>query len=401
VAVAVGGGIAAYKAGDLVRELRRQGATVRVTMTRAACEFITPLTMQSLSGHAVYTEPFEPSQEENFGHLHLSRWADLFIVAPATGDLMARIRAGLANDAVTTALLAFKGPVLFAPAMNTAMWEHEQTQENLRALLSVPRYRFVGPGVGLLADGDVGAGRLAEQREIIEAAQALAGLGPLAGRHVLITAGPTREPMDPVRFISNPSTGKMGLALADAARARGARVTVVLGPVGEVPRDRHELVDVVTADDMAREVLARVAQVDCFVATAAVSDWRPATVAPQKVKKGEGPETLTLVRTPDVLAQASALVHGQPRRPLLVGFAAETHDVEAYAQGKLEKKRLDFIVANDVSRPGAGFGSDTNEVVLLGRDGARHRFQGSKRDVAGALWDQLQPAFFAKVTRDV
>jgi len=387
VAVGVGGGIAAYKVGDLVRELRRQGATVRVAMTKAAQEFITPLTMQSLSGHPVLTDYFDVTQEEHFGHLHLARWADAFVIAPATADLLARIRLGMANDAVTTSLLAFRGPVLLAPAMNTAMWENAATQENVKALLAQPRFRMVGPGVGPLADGDVGPGRLSELPELIAAANALASAGPLAGRKVLVTAGPTQEPIDPVRFVSNPSTGKMGLAVAEVARARGADVTVVLGPVGDVATDGLELVRVRTADEMLAAVMARVEEVDVFVATAAVSDWKPANPSDKKTKKGDGPEALTLVRTPDVLATASAKVHASARRPVLVGFAAETHDVVAYAKDKLVRKRLDFVVANDVTAPGAGFGADSNRVTILGVDGTQVEAAGHKRDVAARLWD--------------
>jgi phosphopantothenoylcysteine decarboxylase/phosphopantothenate--cysteine ligase len=387
IAVGVGGGIAAYKVCDLVRELRRQGATVRVAMTKAAQEFITPLLMQSLSGQPVLTDFFDTSQEVQFGHLHLARWADAFIIAPATADLIARIRLGMANDAVTASLLAFRGPVLLAPAMNTAMWENAATQDNVRALLAQPRFRMVGPGVGPLADGDVGPGRLAELPELIEAAAALVAAGPLAGRKVLVTAGPTQEPIDPVRFLSNPSTGKMGLAVAQVARARGAEVTVVLGPVGEAAVDGLDVVRVRTADEMLAAVMSRVETVDVFVAAAAVSDFRPARIADRKTKKSDGPETLTLVRTPDVLATASAKVHANASRPVLVGFAAETHDVLAYAREKLAKKRLDFIVANDVSQPGAGFGTETNHVSILGADGSQVDVSGTKRDVAARLWD--------------
>jgi phosphopantothenoylcysteine decarboxylase / phosphopantothenate---cysteine ligase len=389
VVVGVGGGIAAYKVCELVRELGRAGAQVRVAMTEAARQFVTPLTFQALSGHPVLTDYFDPAQEGNFGHLDLARWAELYVVAPATADLLARMRAGMGGDAVTTSLLAFRGPVLVAPAMNVAMWENRLTRENVAALLKEPRFHQVGPGAGELACGDVGAGRLAEVGEIVSAAARCFGAGPLAGKRVLLTAGPTREYLDPVRFISNPSTGKMGLALAEEARRMGARVTVVLGPVGEVERSGYEVVDVVSAEDMAREVLARVEEVDCFIASAAVSDWRPRARAPQKVKKTEGPETLTLVRTPDVLAEASARVWGRERRPVLVGFAAETERVEEHAREKLERKRLDVIVANDVTAPGAGFGVDTNRVTVLTRDGERRELAGTKREVARALLEFL------------
>jgi phosphopantothenoylcysteine decarboxylase/phosphopantothenate--cysteine ligase len=389
VIVGVGGGIAAYKACELVRELGRAGAQVRVAMTEAARQFVTSLTFQALSGHPVLTDYFDPAQEGNFGHLDLARWGELYVVAPATADLLARMRAGLGGDAVTTSLLAFRGPVLLAPAMNVAMWENRRTQENVAALLAEPRFRRVGPGAGELACGDVGAGRLAEVADIVTAAARCLAAGPLAGRRVLVTAGPTREHLDPVRFLSNPSTGKMGLAMAEAARALGAQVTVVLGPVGEVAHGGLEVVDVVSAEDMAREVLARVEAVDCFIAAAAVSDWRPQVRAPQKVKKTEGPETLTLVRTPDVLAEASRRVSEQARRPALVGFAAETERVLEHAREKLERKGLDAIVANDVTAPGAGFGVDTNRVTVLMRDGQQRELSGSKREVARAILEML------------
>ncbi len=358
-------------------------------MTPSAREFITPLTMQALSGHPVLTDSFDPVQETSFGHLHLARWADAFVVVPATADLIARIRAGIANDVVTTPLLAFRGPVLLAPAMNTAMWENARTQENLAALLVDARHRMVGPGVGLLADGDVGAGRLAELSELVDAVAQLGSSGSLFGKKVLITAGPTREHLDPVRFLSNPSTGKMGLAMAEEARARGATVTVVLGPVvGAVP-DGFEVVPVTTAEQMAHEVLSRVDEVDFFVAAAAVSDWRPTSIAAQKVKKADAPSTLALVRTADVLAQASARVHAAQRRPRLIGFAAETQNVLDNAREKLLRKQLDFIVANDVSAPDAGFGGDRNQVVVLSAAGTQTAIAGTKREVATGIWELI------------
>ncbi|WP_338865662.1 bifunctional phosphopantothenoylcysteine decarboxylase/phosphopantothenate--cysteine ligase CoaBC [Myxococcus stipitatus] len=391
IVVGVGGGIAAYKACELVRELQRAGAEVRVAMTEGARQFVTPLTFQALSGHPVLTDYFDPSQEGNFGHLDLARWAEAFVVAPATADLLARLRAGMANDAVTTSLLAFRGPVVLAPAMNVAMWDNAMTQENVAALLSHSRFSQVGPGAGLLACGDVGEGRLADVPAIAAAVAARLAPGPLAGKRVLLTAGPTREYLDPVRFISNPSTGKMGLALAHAARQLGASVTVVLGPVGSVDRSGLEVVDVVTAEEMAREVLGRVAESDVFIATAAVSDFRPETRAAQKVKKGsvDGPETLRLVRTPDVLAEASRKVSGQTRRPVLVGFAAETERVLEHAREKLERKGLDAIVANDVTAPGAGFGTDTNRVTVLTRAGVTRELQGGKDVVARGILELL------------
>jgi phosphopantothenoylcysteine decarboxylase/phosphopantothenate--cysteine ligase len=393
VALGVGGGIAAYKSCELVRELIRAGAEVRVAMTPAATKFVTPLTFQNLSGHPVLADYFDESQEAAFGHLELARWAELYVVAPATADLLARIRAGMANDAVTTSLLAFKGPVLLAPAMNVAMFENPITQENLKALAGGgDRFRTVGPGAGLLACGDVGSGRLSEPTEIVDAAAAILAQGDLAGRKVLITAGPTREFLDPVRFISNPSTGKMGLALAHAARARGADVTVVLGPVAEKNVRGLSVVHVVSAEEMAQAVLSRVDAADAFVACAAVSDYRPSVSAPQKVKKAEGEEQVTFVRTPDVLAEASRRVRGAGARPLLVGFAAETERVEENAREKLLRKELDFIVANEVGRVGRGFASEDNQVLVLGAHGERHELSGSKVDVARGLWDVFVPA---------
>lgn len=394
VAVGVGGGIAAYKACDLVRELRRRGAEVRVAMTPAAQQFVTALTFQSLSGHPVLVDYFDPGQEALFGHLDLSRWAELYLLAPATADLIARVRAGMANDAVTTSVLAFRGPVLIAPAMNVAMYENPITQENLRSLCAGRRYRVIGPASGLLADGEVGAGRLSEIPEIAAAAEQLLAEGrPLAGRSVLVTAGPTREPIDPVRFISSPSTGKMGLSLAREARARGAAVTVVLGPVPPLPeaeREGLEVVDVRTAAEMASAVMERLAKADFFLAAAAVSDYRPAEAAPQKIKKTDASQTLALVRTPDVLAEASRAVRQAGRATVLLGFAAETEQVVEHARQKLAAKDLDFIVANDVTAPGAGFGTDTNRVTVISRQGGAVEAQGTKREVAARIWDLLE-----------
>jgi phosphopantothenoylcysteine decarboxylase/phosphopantothenate--cysteine ligase len=391
IAVGVGGGIAAYKACELVRELLRAGAEVRVAMTPAATQFVSALTFQNLTHQAVLTDYFDPSQEALFGHLRLARWAELYVVAPATADLIARIRAGMANDAVTTSLLAFLGEVLLAPAMNVAMWKNRLTQENVRSLTAEGRYHLVGPASGELADGDVGPGRLAEVGEIVDAAASLLADDDLAGRRVLITAGPTREFLDPVRFLSNPSTGKMGLALAREARRRGAEVTVVLGPVPLHPdeRDGLSVVDVVSAEDMAREVLSRVEGAQVFIAAAAVSDYRPGRIAPQKIKKTEADEPLALVRTRDVLAEAARRVAAAPTRPILVGFAAETERVEEHARQKLSQKELDWIVANDVSRPGAGFAGDSNSVLCLSRTGERRELSGTKREVARGIWDLL------------
>jgi len=392
IVLGVGGGIAAYKAAEVVRALQKSGAAVRVAMTPAATAFVTPLTFQALSGHPVLHDVLDPSQDAAFGHIDLARWGELFLVAPATADLLARIVAGMGNDAVTSTLLAYRGTVLLAPAMNTAMWEQSSTQRNLRVLAADARFRFVGPGAGLLACGEVGQGRLSEPEQIVDAAAQLFAEGPLAGRHVLVTAGPTREFLDPVRFLSNPSTGKMGLAIARAARARGARVTVVLGPVGTVDRTGLEVVEVVSAEDMRDAVLSRLDAVDVLVATAAVSDWKPAQRAKQKRKKGDpaADAPLELARTPDVLALASERVRRLKKRPLLVGFAAETENVVENASAKLLRKGLDLVVANDVSRPDAGFAADTNTVVVVDRSGARVELSGTKDFVAAGVWDCIQ-----------
>lgn len=385
IAVGVGGGIAAYKVCELVRELARAGAEVRVAQTRAAQAFVTALTFQSLSGHPVLTEAYDASQEAGFGHIQLARWADAFVIAPATADLIARIRAGLADDAVTTALLAFEGPVVLAPAMNAVMWKNRQTQDNLTALRSDERFSVVGPEAGSLACGEVGAGRLSPPLEIVASVARVFGGGPWTGKRVLITAGPMREYLDPVRFLSNPSTGKMGLALAMEALALGAEVTVVLGPVEEALPAGATVVPVVSAEEMARAVLARIDASDAFIAAAAVSDWRPERREAQKVKKGRGAESLKLVPTPDVLLEVSRRVRASPRRPLLVGFAAETERVLEHAREKLERKQLDAIVANDLTAEGAGFAVDTNQVTLLFKSGETQELSGSKRAVAREL----------------
>lgn len=389
IVVGVGGGIAAYRVGDVVRELRRRGAEVRVAMTQGAQAFVAPLTFQSLSGNPVFTELLDASQDEGFGHLQLARWADAMLVAPATADLLARIRAGMGNDGVTSALLAFRGPVVLAPAMNTAMWENEQCADNVAQLLKVSRLSMVGPASGALADGDVGMGRLAPVESIVRAVEQRLAPKLLAHRKVLVTAGPTREHADPVRFISNPSTGKMGLAVAEAARDLGASVTVVLGPSVEATPSDIEVIRVTTAEEMLAAVLSKLEGVDVFVAAAAVSDWRPTERTNVKAKKGAGPQSMTLERTPDVLATVSERVQSAVHRPLMVGFAAETNDVVHYAKKKLVAKKLDVIVANDVSRPGSGFASSVNHVVVVDSVGNETSLEGSKREVAQRLWALL------------
>jgi phosphopantothenoylcysteine decarboxylase / phosphopantothenate---cysteine ligase len=389
VVLCVGGGIAAYKACDVARFVVKGGGTVRVAMTPAATRFVGPLTFQALSGAPVLVDLLDAAAEATYGHLALARTADLVVVAPATADLIARIRAGMADDAVTTTVLASTCPILLAPAMNTRMWRNPATQENLAALRG-RGMQVIGPASGELADGDVGEGRLAEPQEIALAAARLLGQLDLAGRRVLVTAGPTREPIDPVRFISNPSSGKMGYAIARVAARRGAQVTLVSGPtaLADPPGVTTERVE--TAEQMGRAVEAHVAAIDLFVGAAAVSDYRPAQSAPHKIKKREADETLTLARTPDILAGLGARFAGKAGAPVLVGFAAETEEVIAHAREKLKRKGCDLVVANKVGGLGAGFGGDTNRVALVSATELAE-IEGTKDRVAEAILDWILP----------
>jgi phosphopantothenoylcysteine decarboxylase/phosphopantothenate--cysteine ligase len=397
VVLCVGGGIAAYKACDLARLVVKGGGTVRVSMTPAATRFVQPLTFQALSGAPVLVDLLDPASEIAYGHLALARMADLVVVAPATADLLARIRAGMADDAVTTTVLAATCPVLLAPAMNTRMWRNVATQENVAALRARGMH-VVGPAAGALADGDVGEGRLAEPDEIAVAASRLLGNLDLAGRAVLVTAGPTREPIDPVRFISNPSSGKMGYAVARVAAQRGADVTLVSGPTLLPDPPGVKVVRVETAEQMARAVDVASAGMDLFVGAAAVSDYRPTATSPRKIKKGDGDETLVLSRTPDILAGLGARFAAAKDGPVLVGFAAETEEVIARAREKLKGKRCDLVVANRVGGPGAGFGSDTNRVALVSATELAE-IEGPKEKVAEAILDWILPVLEARRPR--
>jgi phosphopantothenoylcysteine decarboxylase / phosphopantothenate---cysteine ligase len=362
---------------------------VHVAMTRHASQFVTPLTLQALTGSPVLVDLFDPVQDRTYGHLALARSADLFIVAPATADLIARLRAGMADDAVTTSVIACRCPVLLAPAMNTAMWENPIVQDNLRALLADPRYTRVGPNSGELADGDVGVGRLAEAIEIADAAEALLQPKDFKGIKVLVTAGPTREPIDPVRFVSNPSSGRMGYALARAAHERGAQVILISGPTHLIPPPGVEWIPVKTAQEMAGAVLDHLEGTGVVFAAAAVSDYRPKHVAPQKIKKGPAEEQLVLERTPDVLMAVSQALARGPDRPKLVGFAAETEDLVANARAKLSRKGLDFIVANDVSKSDRGFGTADNVVSLVDAKNVTELPRMSKLSLAHRLLDRV------------
>ena len=380
VLLGVSGGIAAYKSAELVRQLQELGAEVRVVMTRGAQEFITPLTLQALSGNPVHTELLDEEAEMGMGHIELARWADLLLIAPATADLMARLAAGRADDLLTTVSLATAAPVMLAPAMNQQMWRDEATAQNADLLRQRGMHLF-GPAAGEQACGDVGPGRMEEPAAIAAEAASLFESGLLAGQRVVITAGPTREALDPVRYISNHSSGRMGYALARAAAAAGARTTLISGPVKlEVPEhvDCHP---VESARDMLAASESLLEDCDIFIACAAVADYRPADVQDQKIKKKEETLTLELVRNPDIVATIAA---ANPR-PFTVGFAAETQNVLEYAQGKLERKGLDMIVANDVSNSDIGFNSDNNAVTVLWPGGSETLPETSKDRIAEQL----------------
>jgi phosphopantothenoylcysteine decarboxylase / phosphopantothenate---cysteine ligase len=387
--VGVTGGIAAYKAAELVRLFVKAGAEVRVVMTAGAQQFITPLTMQALSQHPVATETFDLGQEATIGHIKLADEAELFVIAPATADAIARLAAGMANDLLTTVALATKAPLLLAPAMNVNMWRHPATQENLATLISRGAHT-VGPDAGELACGWIGEGRMMEPQEIANAAAKLLAPGDLDGKRVLVTAGPTYEPIDPVRFIGNRSTGKMGFAIARAAARRGARVTLVAGPSSLATPPGVTRVDVETALQMREATLANVQGAAIVVMTAAVADYRPRDEAAHKLKKealGESP-SVALVQNPDILAELCA---GRARPPVIVGFAAETDDVERRAVEKRRQKGCDLLVANDVGEAGSGFGSDTNRVLLVARDDRVEALpQLSKDDVAERILDRAR-----------
>jgi len=387
IVLGVTGGIAAYKAADLVRRLRETDAEVRVVMTRGAQAFVTPLTFQAVSGNPVHTELLDESAEAGMGHIELARWADLLLVAPATADFIARLAHGLADDLLTTLCLATAAPIVLAPAMNQQMWANAAVQANC-ALLRERGLRLIGPETGSQACGDSGPGRMTEPTTIVEAllggphAQPGRSLAnTLTGRHVVVTAGPTYEDIDPVRFIGNRSSGRMGFAVAAAAAEAGARVSLVAGPVRLETPPGVERTDVRSAQEMRDAVLALVPEADLFVGAAAVADYAPAHRADQKIKKDAAKLNLELAPTPDILAEVAAL----KKRPFTVGFAAETERLKEHALQKLSRKRLDMIAANRVGVDGGGFESEFNEILLLTADGEQNLGSGSKRDLARRL----------------
>ncbi len=386
VILGVTGGIAAYKAAELLRLMVREGAKVWTIMTRSAAEFVRPLTFQALSGHPVRMELFGPEQTGAMEHIALADMADIVVVAPATANVIGKMATGIADDMLTTTLLVVRCPLVVCPAMNVNMYGHPAVQGNLEVL----RKRgviVVEPDEGELACGWEGKGRLADPERILETLRQTLAPHDLEGEHILVTAGPTWEAMDPVRFLSNRSSGKMGFALALVARRRGAQVTLVSGPTHLQAPQGVRFIPVTSAQEMYEAVMAQLEQATVVIKAAAVSDFRPARIETEKVKKDEIEGlSISLERTPDILSAVGARKGGR----LLVGFAAETRDLLSYAQEKLRRKNLDMIVANDLTRPGAGFQVDTNKVTILHRDGREEELpQMSKEDVAAAILDRI------------
>jgi len=384
VLLGVSGGIAAYKSPDLVRRLRERGHEVRVVMTRAAQYFITPLSLQAVSGQAVHTTLLDEQAEAAMGHIELARWADVVLIAPASADIIARLAHGLAGDLLSTLCLASEAPIVLAPSMNRRMWSAAATQANVK-ILRARGVRLLGPGAGDQACGEVGEGRMLEPAELAADLDALvfadAREPGLAGLGVLITAGPTREAIDPVRYISNHSSGKMGYAVASAARAAGASVILVSGPSVLAAPPGVERIHVESAAEMRDAVLSRVEGCDIFIAAAAVSDYRPAKRAEQKIKKKAKALEIALVRNADILAEVASGDHP----PFTVGFAAETEKLESHARDKLMRKSLDMIAANPVGGADAGFGVDTNRLRVFWKDGEVDLGDASKTELAQRL----------------
>jgi phosphopantothenoylcysteine decarboxylase/phosphopantothenate--cysteine ligase len=388
VLLGVTGGIAAYKACILTRLLRLHGSSVRVVMTRSAERFVGPATFAALSDHRVYTDLWE--EPGTVLHVRLAREADVAVVAPATANVIAKLARGFSDDVLSATLLEFTGPLVVAPAMHTGMWEHPATRKNVRMLeelYSARGLRFAGPVHGPLSAGDEGTGRMAEPEAILaEIEDVLAERGDLAGRRIVVTAGPTWEPIDPVRFVGNRSTGKMGFAVADEAFRRGADVILIVGPGTLEPPEGPGVVRVTTAEEMRDAVVGAGEDADAVVMAAAVADFRPDVTAEGKLKKDHGPPDVRLVPTPDILSELGS----SKGRRVLVGFAAETEDVESAGRRKLRSKGVDLLVANEVGREGTGFGSDTNRAAILAADGQDEPLRGwTKRELATAVCDRI------------
>jgi phosphopantothenoylcysteine decarboxylase/phosphopantothenate--cysteine ligase len=390
ILLGVTGGIAAYKSAELVRRLRERGAEVQVVMTRAACEFVTPLTFQALSGRPVYTHLLDHDTEAGMGHINLARWSDVILIAPASANFLARLAHGLADDLLSTLCLAADVPLLVAPAMNRQMWRAAATWDNVQTLAG-RGVAILGPGAGDQACGESGPGRMLEPAELAAAVEKQFHSDLLAGMKILITAGPTREAIDPVRYISNRSSGRMGYAVARAAQEAGADVTLVSGPVALPAPDRVRRICVDTAEEMYREVMAGAAGTDIFIAAAAVADYRCAHVAPGKIKKQAAALSLKLEKNPDILAQ----VAGLSPAPFTVGFAAETEALEANARDKLKNKKLDMIAANRVG-PGLGFDSEDNALDIYWQDGSQALEVMNKEKLARRLIRLVAQHYYAK-----
>ena len=388
ILLGVSGGIAAYKACELVRAFVKRGDQVRVVMTAGAREFVQPLTLQVLSENPVGTVTFDAAYESEIGHIDLARWADVVLLAPATANLIARMAAGMADDLLTTVLLATEAPVVVAPAMNTQMWRHPAVQQNLETLADRPGHIVVDPDEGELACKEVGPGRLPDPPALLASVDRAAADPILAGKKVLVTAGPTREFIDPARFISNPSTGKMGQAVAAAAYEFGAHVTLVRGPVDLDPPFGVNVVDVISARQMHGTVLDRAEEMDFVVKAAAVADWRPADESERKVTKTEMDGTLEMVRNPDILADLGARfgTGGSEKGPFLVGFGAESHDVVERAGAKRERKGAHLLVANKIGGRTGTFGSDDAAIWIIGPHGAEAFPRDSKENLAKKIW---------------
>lgn len=399
ILLGISGGIAAYKTPELVRRLKDKGADVRVVMTEGAKAFITPLTLQAVSANAVADSLLDTQAELAMGHIELAKWADFILIAPATADVIAKISAGLANDLLTTLCLATAAPVAIAPAMNQQMWHNPATQNNINTL-STWGYTFFGPGAGEQACGDIGLGRMLDVDELVDlTCQQISALHnnetntpkeqPLAGQKWLITAGPTREAIDPVRYISNHSSGKMGFAIASAAQQLGAEVTIISGPVSLTTPIHCHKISVTSAIDMHQQAMTLATEANVFVACAAVADYRIDTIANEKIKKSHDTMQLNLVKNPDIVADVAALTN----KPFTVGFAAETQDVEHYARGKLARKNLDMIAANNVAESGQGFNSDDNALTVFTANDEKVLPLTSKSELAKQLVLHIQQKF--------
>jgi phosphopantothenoylcysteine decarboxylase/phosphopantothenate--cysteine ligase len=389
IIVGISGGIAAYKSAEIVRRLQDRGAEVQIVMTPSAEEFIRPLTLQALSGFPVHADLLDPEAEAGMGHIELARWADLLLIAPATADFIASMVHGRGNSLLNAIYLATPAKVAVAPAMNQGMWSHPATSDNMQTLKQ-REVIFFGPDSGIQACGDVGEGRMQQPDDIVEQVASCFQSGQLSGKKVVISAGPTREAIDPVRYISNHSSGKMGYALANAAVEAGAKVTIVSGPVELKAPDRCTVTPVISAAEMHNSAMAACADADIFIAAAAVADYRPVSVAEQKIKKQADSMELKLEKNVDIVSAIADSFNDL----FVVGFAAETQDIEAYARDKLTRKKLDAIVANDVSRPDIGFNSDNNEAWWITADSSQAFSKRSKtqlaRDIIGAISEKIE-----------